>query len=81
MINVLFYLFRVIEILLFIRIVFSWMQIDDQNSFTRLVCTMIDPILAPIRAMIPSAMGFDLSPLILILLLNMLTRLLTGFFY
>ena len=41
---------------------------------------ILDPFLTPIRRVVPSAGMFDLSPLILILAVELISRLLIGIF-
>lgn len=70
-------LYRVIQILSYLVIadvLLSWVQHPRQAplKWTR---QLTEPLYAPIRAVIPPISGFDLSPLILILGLNLLTRL------
>lgn len=46
-----------------------------RNSGTMaLMATMIDPFLRPFRRFIPRIGGFDLSPIVLFLLLNLVLR-------
>jgi YggT family protein len=41
---------------------------------------IVDPFLAPIRRFVPSAGGFDFSPLILIIAVELISRFLIGIF-
>lgn len=41
---------------------------------------ILNPIYAPIRRIIPSAGGFDFSPIVLLLIIQVLEYILTGFF-
>ena len=42
----------------------------------RLLTRIVDPVLHPIRALLPSTMGMDFSPMVAILILWMLQNLL-----
>lgn len=64
---------------LFVRILLEWIPVGDEHPVGRLrhlLRVATDPVLAPLRALIPplrvGAVAIDLSPLILILLLNLL---------
>ncbi|MGL4997750.1 MAG: YggT family protein [Cetobacterium sp.] len=57
--------FEIINILILIRIVISWLAPYSRNDFTNLVHALTEPILKPFRTLIP--MGntrIDLSPLL-----------------
>ncbi|HUH96903.1 MAG TPA: YggT family protein [Anaerolineales bacterium] len=41
---------------------------------------IVDPLLAPIRRVVPSVGGFDFSPLILIVLIGLIDQVLTSIF-
>jgi YggT family protein len=56
----------------------TWFQPNPRNPLVRLLHTVVDPVLHPIRAILPSAMGMDFSPMVAILILWMLQKLLQG---
>jgi len=67
--------FRIIEILILLRIVLSWLPIRRVNRFIIFIHTVTEPILSPIRNMIArSVFGknlfFDFSPILAYLLLG-----------
>lgn len=57
------------------RVLMSW--VDPRNSTTigRFLFEMTEPMLAPIRRVLPQTGMIDLSPLVLILVLSVLLRL------
>lgn len=59
-----------------IGLLFSFNVINRSNEFMvqvyNSINALLDPVLAPIRRLMPSTGAFDLSPLVLILLLNAL---------
>lgn len=74
-------LLRAYTIVVFARVVLEWVPIGDEHPVgkVRHVLRMLtQPILGPLRALIPpvrmGAVAVDLSPLILIVGLNLLTR-------
>lgn len=62
-------------LLLFISAILSWFNPDPRNPVIRVIQAIVDPILRPIRAIIPPMGGFDLSPLIAFLVLRLLQSL------
>lgn len=68
---------------LFARIILSWFPISGQSplaSVYRFLYTITEPVLAPIRRLIPpigmGGMGLDLSPIVVLIALEfVITRL------
>jgi YggT family protein len=60
----------------------SWIQPDPYNPVVRFLHSMTDPILIPLRRIIPPLGGMiDLSPMILFILIEFLKRALLRSFY
>jgi len=64
---------------IFIRIVLSWVAPGQYNPAIAIITTLTEPLLAPVRRVIPTMGGFDISPIFVIIGLGALTRLLMGF--
>jgi YggT family protein len=62
--------------LIFITSLLSWVQPDPRNPMVRLLHGIVDPVLHPIRSLLPSTMGMDFSPMVAILILYVLQNLL-----
>jgi YggT family protein len=62
-----------------IRIIMSWISPGQHNPATAIITTLTEPILGPVRRMIPPMGGFDISPIFVIIAFGMLTRLVMGF--
>jgi len=67
---------RALSLAIFIRILLSWMPIDRDTPLVRLLYEITEPILAPIRRVVPSLGGLDLSPMIALLLIQVVESLL-----
>jgi YggT family protein len=71
----------VLEVLywaIFARAVLSWMKIGETGTLRALrqiLDDLTDPILMPIRKIIPGTGGFDLSPLLAMILVDVLRRI------
>lgn len=68
----------VVEVIVFIRIILSWVPgASNRNEFVRLVYSITEPLLAPFRMIVPLGRmgGIDVSPIILFLVLGLLKQL------
>jgi YggT family protein len=75
-------LVRFIELLAFVvwflliaRVVMSWTNPTGGGGLTAFVYQVTEPILAPIRRVLPPSGGIDWSPLIAMLILGVVVRL------
>ena len=57
-------------------VVISWLQLPPSNPVVTFLHTMTEPVLAPLRRVLPDMGGLDFSPLILLFGLRMLRGLL-----
>ena len=56
-------------LLIMIRIIFSWGHIGPGNRVMRFLASATDPILVPLRRMIPPLAMFDISPIVAFILI------------
>jgi YggT family protein len=67
---------------LFIRIIMSWVHPDQGHPFVRLIYSVTEPVLDPIRRVLPTGgFGIDFSPIIVFLILEFLQRLTAPYVY
>jgi YggT family protein len=52
----------------------SWFPIDQSNPIVRIIWEITEPVLAPIRRVIPRIGMFDLSPLAAFLVISFLAQ-------
>jgi YggT family protein len=64
----------VLTILILGRVIVSWTNPSGGGGLTAFLYQATEPILAPIRRVIPPTSGIDWAPMIAILLLGILTR-------
>ncbi len=57
-------LFDLYIIVLLARVLLSWVQIDPQNPLVNLIHQLTEPLLAPIRRLLPQTGGMDFSPMV-----------------
>lgn len=65
----------VFNILLLIRVLMSWVNPMPTGGLARILYELTEPILAPIRKVLPKGSFFDFSPLIAFILLQVLAEL------
>lgn len=70
-------LLQIYEIILLLRVLLSWFQIDPYNPLVRILYTLTEPLLQPIRQILPPAGMMDFSPLVAFLLLFALQNVLS----
>jgi YggT family protein len=65
-------LFDVLWILILVRVLMSWIDPTGTRfgQFSRILHELTEPILAPIRSIMPSMGGLDFSPIITLILLQ-----------
>ena len=65
-------IFAILDLFVWARVILSWVPHNQYNEITRTVYNVTEPLLRPLRDLIPaSSMGIDISPFILLLALNM----------
>ena len=65
-------IFAILDLFVWARVILSWIPHNPYNEITKIVYTVTEPLLRPLRELIPvSSMGIDISPFILLLALNM----------
>ena len=64
---------------IFVRIILSWISPGQFNPATAIISTLTEPLLRPVRRLIPALGGFDISPIFVIIALGALSRVLMGF--
>jgi YggT family protein len=67
---------QVLTALIFFRAILSWFPIDPHNPLVTFLYEVTDPILAPLRNVIPRIGMIDISPLVAIILIQAIGRIL-----
>lgn len=60
---ILYGMFSLYILIMFLRVIFSWVTLSYSNRLMRFVVNATEPLLAPLRQRIPPMGGFDLSPM------------------
>ena len=61
---------QLLSFAIFIRAILSWFNMSPDNPLIQVLNTITEPIITPIRNIMPRMGMMDLSPLVAILLLN-----------
>lgn len=67
---------QLFSMVLLARVIISFIKIDPKQQAVRVISKITDPILDPIRKFIPPVRGFDLSVLIVFLIIQCLRAIL-----
>jgi len=65
---VLYGLLSIYSLLIIIRIIFSWGMLDYRNRVMRFLVDVTEPLLGPLRRVIPPLGRFDISPIVALLI-------------
>ena len=68
-----------VQLLIFARVILSWVASPtSQNPVVQLIRNVTEPILAPIRSILPRTGMFDFSPMLALFALQLLRGLIAG---
>lgn len=77
LIDVIGFAATILTVLVFIRVILSWVKPGGSNHpLILLVYRVTEPILAPVRNLLPSMGGIDFSPVIVLFGIQIVKRLL-----
>lgn len=66
---------RVINILILLRVVISWLAPYSRNDFVNMVYSLTEPLLKPFRILLPiNSLQLDISPIIAYFFFNVVLK-------
>ena len=68
------YLIYAFDIAILGRVIMSWVSPRGNDPISSILIQMTEPLIAPIRRVLPQFGMFDLSPMVALLLLNFIVR-------
>ncbi|HLN97498.1 MAG TPA: YggT family protein [Pyrinomonadaceae bacterium] len=74
----LFGLLSFYSLLIFMRVIFSWVTLSYSNRLMRFLVNSTEPLLGPLRRLIPTLGGFDISPIVALLMLRLFQAAIAG---
>lgn len=69
-------LFYALNLAILIRVIVSWLNVSPYNPLIGFIYQITDPIILPLRRIIPPLGMIDITPIIAILLLSILQQIL-----
>jgi len=63
------------SLVVLMAVIISWIRVDRRQPLAAIVYRLTEPVLAPIRRVLPPVAGLDFSPLVLLMALRLLRRL------
>ena len=63
---------------IFIRVLLSWFPIDPHNPLVTVLYEITEPILEPLRRVVPRLGMFDLTPMVAIILIQVIGNFAAG---
>jgi YggT family protein len=64
-------LFDVYSFILLARVLISWFQVDPYNPIIRILYQLTEPLLAPIRRLLPQTGMMDFSPIVAFIVIKL----------
>lgn len=71
--------FNALYLLIFVRVIMSWLPNLQSSKLAEFVLEVTDPILKPIQKIIPNLGGIDISPIVAFFLLQLLQGFINGY--
>lgn len=71
----LYYLAQILTFAILGRAILSWFPVNPRNPLLVLIYQITEPVLAPLRRIVPRVGLFDITPIVAILLLQFLAQL------
>jgi YggT family protein len=78
--DIVIYLLQALSIAIIVRALLSWFDPGFRSSFGRLIYDITEPVVGPIRRVMPPLGMFDLSTIVAIVLIQVLERFLVSSF-
>lgn len=76
--HVLYGMLGLYSLLIFVRIIFSWVMMSYSNRLMRFLVNVTEPLLAPLRRYVPPVANFDISPIVAFMILWLLQAAIAG---
>jgi YggT family protein len=73
-------LIQLYSLVILARVLMSWVNIDPYSPLARAIFNMTEPVLQPVRNLLPPAAGIDFSPLIVLIVLQIVGQILVTMF-
>jgi YggT family protein len=78
LVNLILWILQALSLLLLARALMSWFDPSFQSTIGKAIFSVTEPILAPIRQVIPAMGMLDLSTIVAIILIQIISRLISS---
>ena len=68
-------LIQIFTLLILARVLLSWVQVDPYNPIVQFIYQITEPFLKPVREVLPPAAGLDFSPIVLLILVQVVGQI------
>jgi YggT family protein len=75
MVEVISFLLVIFYLLIIARVLMSWVQVDPYHPVAQFIFQATEPILKPVRDLLPPAAGIDFSPMIVLIAAQVLGQI------
>jgi YggT family protein len=69
-------LFWVLEMAILMRVILSWFRLDPYHPFVQIIHQITEPIIGPLRRIIPSIGMIDITPVVALIVLQIVQEIL-----
>ncbi len=77
-INLVIWIINALTIVIFVRSILSWFIQDPNHPVMKTVIEITEPVLRPIRRLMPETPGLDLTPFVAMIALQLLQRIIVS---
>lgn len=78
--NVVIMIGQIYQLVLLARVLISWVRVDPYHPAVQVLYQITEPVLEPIRRFMPQGMGLDFSPVIAMILVQLVTEVIAATF-
>jgi YggT family protein len=65
---------------IFVRVLLSWVVTDPRNPLVNVLDQIVEPILGPLRRVVPRLGMFDITPMVAMIILIAIQRMVISFY-
>ncbi|HEU0163834.1 MAG TPA: YggT family protein [Thermomicrobiales bacterium] len=77
-VNIVLWILNILSLLILVRALMSWFDPSFRSSIGRAIFDITEPVLAPLRRVIPPMGAIDISTIVAIVLIQILGRLIAS---
>jgi YggT family protein len=71
---------QIYSVIVLARVLMSWVNIDPYSPLAQTLYNLTEPFLEPIRNLLPPTYGFDLSPMVGLITLQIVSTIIAALF-